>query len=486
MGESGEAIEQVRYFFSTILRTRLVICVFGFLCVLYNLLIPYRPGSRRPEMPAHKGITVSGRACAALYLGSAAVFYFIWWHFPDNHFNLRCIWHTSQFFATVIIFQLALTHANSKLTAVMICTQLVLLPICGAINRMPIPYQPVVVPVAVHHIAVVFSACCSIIALRGDHELTLVMKQEAAKPDVSFSSVPNQEGTAGDALSIAGESVARKPKFTFSFEAVVFVCSILSIVYLLVMFGDAWVSFYHVRKWEMPSYLKMYQAMSEAHITSVTYHLVWSYLPYTYAVLFLLYTQKPVDNACMQYVNLGMCIFGAWHFIISEAGVLTCRSVGDIADCYHRTEYVITLHWIESICFVMSIVLFFLHRCFSMSAAAPLSGSMLVWETILSLAALIGFGIMVAETVLVWDTKFAIKLPNDPFQNKIHLWPFPGYHILTHFLVVMPIVSVFAVSDIRSGRRVFVHLVEEEYRGNEDGEVLELEKQLPTSTPIEG
>lgn len=473
-GEAGEAIEQVRYFFSTILRSRLLISVFGFLCVLYNLAIPYRPGSRRDPMPAHKGVTVSARACAALYLGSAGLFYFNWFHFPDNHFNLRCLWHISQFFATVIVFQLALTNANSNLTALMICTQLIILPICGATNRMPLPYQPVMIPAAVHHIAVVFSACWAIVALRGDNEMTLVMKQEnPTKPDAgTFTSVPRDEG-------VDGELVDKKAKFTFSFEAIVFLCCILSILYLMVMFGDAWLSFYHTRDWEIPASLEMYKALHDTQMTSILYHLVWSYLPYAYAMLFLLYTQKPVDNTCLQYVNLGMCILGAWHFVMLEAGVLSCRSTGDISDCYHRKEYVITLHWIESICFAMSITLFFLHRCFSMSAAPPLTGPMLACESALSSLALAGFAIMVAETVLVWDKKFAIPLPNDPFQNQVHLWPFPGYHIITHFIVVMPVVAAFAVVDIRSGRRVFVHLVEEDYRDGDDATPELLAAEVP-------
>eukprot|EP00930_Biecheleria_cincta_P102681 TRINITY_DN9447_c0_g1_i2.p1 TRINITY_DN9447_c0_g1~~TRINITY_DN9447_c0_g1_i2.p1 ORF type:complete len:519 (-),score=62.89 TRINITY_DN9447_c0_g1_i2:75-1517(-) len=480
MGEGGEVIEQVRYVFSSVIRTRMLISIFGFLCVLYNLAIPYRTASRRAPMPVHKGVTVSARACAALYLGSAGLFYFNWFHFPGEHFNLRCLWHTSQFFATVVVFQLALTHANSKFTALMICMQLIILPICGATNRMPLPYQPVIMPVAVHHIVVVFSAFCSIVALRGDNEMTLVMKQERTQPDAApFISVPRDEGIGAG----ASEAVDKKSKFTFSFEAVVFLCCVLSILYLLVMFGDAWLAFYVSRQWEMPAILKTYKVLHDAQISSVLYHLVWSYLPYAYAILFLLYTQKPVDNACLQYVNLGLCILGAWHFVILEAGVLSCRAAGDIADCYHRTEYVITLHWIESICFAMSLTLFFLHRCFSMSAAAPLTGSALVCETALTVAALIGFGIMVAETVLVWDKKFSIPLPNDPFANQVHLWPFPGYHIITHFLVVMPIVAVFAVVDIRSGRRIFVHLVEEEYREVEDPE---LEKQLPIAASING
>lgn len=482
MGQYDAALEETRYFFSSVLRVRMLIALGGIICVLYHLVSLCKTRTQRLEASAQKGLTISARACATCYLACTAVLYFTWHHFPDSSYHLRCLWHTSQFFSLLVVMHLAMSRvASPKLAAVLVCLQLAILPICGAINRMPMPMQPATCPTFLHHLAVIFSVCCSVLALQGECELTVIMRGEEDASE-NYALVPLADGSsttislehqqpqgiagpAAEEQSLKVQStIERREAVRFSCEAVILLCSCLSIAYLLIMLGDAWLSFFENRHWDMPYSLRMYKSIHDAQITSVMYHFLWSYLPYAYAIQFLLYMMKPVEHGCLSYCNMCMCLLGAWHFVVLEAGALSCSAAGDMSECYQRTEFVITLHYVESICFSFSLVLFFLHRCCSpLQDISQRAGSLRILEGILTVAALIGFGIMLAETVLVWDKKFALALPDDVFQNRVHLWPFPGYHILTHFLCLLPTVVLFSLLDIWAGQRTFVFLVEEEY-----------------------
>lgn len=502
MGQYDTALEDTRYFFSSILRVRMLIALGGVMCLLYHALRIRKAQTQKIEVAALKGLTISARACATSYLACTAVFYFTWSHFPDSNYHLRCFWHTSQFFSLLVVLHLAVSRrASPKLAAVLVCLQLAILPICGATNRMPLPMQPTTCPTFLHHLAVIFSVCCSVLALQGECELTVMMRgeEDASENYASFAPVSLDDGSSStlwldqqQPQGIAGpaaegqnfkreSTIEKREAVRFSLEAVVLLCSSLSMAYLLIMFGDAWLSFYENRHWDTPSFLGVYKSLHDAQITGVMYHFLWSYLPYAYSILFLLYMQKPVENGCLSYCNMFMCLLGAWHFVVLEAGALSCRAAGDISDCYQRAELAITLHFVESICFSFSLVLFFLHRCCSpVQDISQRAGSLRILEGILTMAALIGFGIMLAETFLVWDKKFAFALPDDVFQNRVHLWPFPGYQILTHFLCVLPTIFLFSLLDIWAGQRTFIYLVEEEY----DDVMSTREKQLTELTRL--
>lgn len=134
-------------------------------------------------------------------------------------------------------------------------------------------------------------------------------------------------------------------------------------------------------------------------IAAWVYHLIWAILPVCYTALFGLYVlYTPWSwNIIFRALQVTLCIYGCAHFIFMEPFVMTAGThVGQVLP-YWTCE----LHWMESNMFLLSQLLYFIHRATPWSIdleAASVWRFQVCFDIALYIVAIFAFVVVGVET----------------------------------------------------------------------------------------